>query len=113
MGASALDANRGRSLDERPRASRLADPIFKGVLTGLAALILALIVFFFVFLISTAHPAFAKFGVFGFTFRNNWDVSRDIYQAWSLVVGTLITSAIALIIGVPVAVASALYLTEL
>ena len=113
MEASVLEANRGRSLDERPRASRLADPVFKGVLTGLAALILALIVFFFVFLISKAHPAFAKFGVFGFTFRNNWDVSRDIYEAWALVVGTLITSAIALLIGVPVAVASALYLTEL
>jgi phosphate ABC transporter permease protein PstC len=111
--ASALDATRGRSFDERPRASRLADPVFKWVLTGLAALILALIVFFFVFLISKAHPAFAKFGVLGFTFRDNWDVSRDVFQAWSLVVGTLITSAIALVIGVPVAVAAALYVTEL
>src|ERR1700759_2568399 len=113
MEASTLDVNRGRSLDERPRASRLADPIFKWVLTGLAALIPALIVFFFVFLIAKAHPAFAKFGVFGFTFKNNWDVSRNIYEAWALVVGTLITSAIALIIGVPIAVATALYLTEL
>jgi phosphate ABC transporter permease protein PstC len=113
VGATALEANRGRSLDERPRASRLADPVFRGVLTGLAALILALIVFFFIFLIAKAHPAFAKFGVFGFTFRDNWDVSRGIFEAWALVVGTLITSAIALVIGVPVAVAAALYLTEL
>src|ERR1700742_4106496 len=113
MGATAVEASRDRSLDERPRGSRLADPIFKWVLTGLAALILALIVFFFIFLIAKAHPAFAKFGVFGFTFRNNWDVSRGIYEAWALVVGTLITSAIALIIGVPIAVATALYLTEL
>ena len=113
MEAGALRAPGGRSLDERPPASRLADPAFRWGLTALAALILALIVFFFVFLISKAHPALAKFGVFGFAFRNNWDVSRNIYEAWSLVVGTLVTSAIALVIGVPVAVAAALYVTEL
>jgi phosphate ABC transporter permease protein PstC len=111
--AGALQATGGRSLDERPRASRLADPLFRLVLTALAGLILALIVFFFIFLIAKAHPAFAKFGVFGFAFRDNWDVSRGIFEAWALVVGTLITSAIALVIGVPVAVAAALYVTEL
>ena len=57
--------------------------------------------------------AFDRFGVFGFTFTNNWDVSRDIYGALPLLVGTLITSAVALLIGVPIAVATALYLTEL
>ena len=113
MEAGAVQATRGRPLDERPRASRLADPIFRAVLTALAGMILALIVFFFVFLISKAHPAFARFGVFGFTFRNDWPVSRNIFEAWALVVGTLITSAIALVIGVPVAVAAALYVTEL
>ena len=35
------------------------------------------------------------------------------FGAWALVLGTLITSAIALIIGVPVALATALFLTEL
>ena len=57
--------------------------------------------------------AFDRFGVFGFTFTNNWDVSRDIYGALPLLVGTLITSGVALLIGVPVAVATALYVTEL
>ena len=35
------------------------------------------------------------------------------FGAWALVLGTLITSAIALIIGVPIALATALFLTEL
>ena len=93
--------------------ARLGDHALRAILVGLAGLILALIVFFFIFLIIKAHPAFARFGVFGFTFDNNWDVSRGVYGALPLLVGTLITSAIALIIGVPVAVATALYLTEL
>jgi phosphate ABC transporter permease protein PstC len=111
--AGALRAPGGRSLDERPPASRRADPVFRWGLTALAALILALIVFFFVFLVSKAHPALSKFGLFGFVLHNNWDVSRNIFEAWSLVVGTVITSAIALVLGVPVAVAAALYVTEL
>ena len=82
-------------------------------LTALAAAILALIAYFFVKLISEASMAFDRFGVFGFTFTNNWDVSRDAYGALPLLVGTLITSGVALLIGVPVAVATALYLTEL
>jgi len=35
------------------------------------------------------------------------------FGAWPLILGTLITSAIALVIGVPIAIATALYLTEL
>ena len=40
-------------------------------------------------------------------------MSRNIFGALPLVVGTLITAAVALIIGVPVAIAAALYVTEL
>jgi phosphate ABC transporter permease protein PstC len=79
----------------------------------LAALILALIAFFFVYLINKAEPALSHQGVFSFLFTNDWNPSKAIYGAWPLVVGTLITAAIALVIGVPVAVATALFITEL
>jgi len=111
--AGVITTRGDRPLGGRSPRARLADPAFRGVLTLLAALILAIIVFFFVFLIAKAHPALAKFGVFGFTFDNNWDVSRASYGALPLLTGTLITAAIALVIGVPVAVATALYVTEL
>ena len=103
----------GRSFLERPLRARLPDRALRWILTALAAAILVLIGYFFVRLIVEAQPALSKFGVFGFTFDNNWDVSRSIYGALPLVVGTLITSAIALLIGVPIAVATAVYLTEL
>lgn len=103
----------GRFLEERPLRSRLADPIFQWVLALIAALVLLLIGFFFVFLIDKARPALAHQGVFSFVFSNDWNPSREIYGGWPLVAGTLITSAIALVIGVPVAVASALFVTEL
>jgi ABC-type phosphate transport system permease subunit len=81
----------GRSPLERPLRARLPDRALRWVLTGLAAGILVLIAFFFVRLIVEANPALSKFGVLGFAFDDNWDVSRSIYGALPLVVGTLIT----------------------
>jgi phosphate ABC transporter permease protein PstC len=103
----------GRSILERSPSARRADPLFRAILAGLAALILALIAFFFVFLITKAQPAFAHQGVFSFLFTNDWNPSKEIFGAWPLVAGTLITAAIALVIGMPIAVATALYVTEL
>ncbi|HXM86183.1 MAG TPA: phosphate ABC transporter permease subunit PstC [Solirubrobacteraceae bacterium] len=102
-----------RSTLERSPLARLPDRALKYGLTTLAALILALIVYFFVRLVGEAHPAFAHQGVFGFVFGNDWNVSANKFGALPLVLGTLITSALALIIGVPIAVATALYANEL
>jgi phosphate ABC transporter permease protein PstC len=93
--------------------ARLPDRALRYGLTALATLILALIVFFFVRLVAESHPALSKFGVFGFTLGNDWNVNLDRFGALPLLVGTLVTSFLALIIGVPVAVATALFITEL
>jgi len=113
MEAGTFTSTGGRSFDERSPSARAVDPFFRWGLRVLAALILGIIVFFFIFLIRKAEPALSKFGLFGFTFGTPWDVSRLDFGAWPLLAGTLISSAIALVIGVPVAVAAALYVAEL
>jgi phosphate ABC transporter permease protein PstC len=112
-GVTATVSHGGRSLGGRSPRSRLADPAFQMVLAGVAALVLLLIAFFFVFLLQKARPALAHQGVFSFIFTNDWNPSKEVFGGWPLVAGTLITSAIALILGVPVAVATALYVNEL
>jgi phosphate ABC transporter permease protein PstC len=102
-----------RSILERSPLARLPDRALKYGLTALAALILALIVYFFIRLVGQAQPAFAKEGVTGFVFGNDWNVGAEHFGALPLLVGTLITSVLALLIGVPVAVAAAVYATEL
>jgi phosphate ABC transporter permease protein PstC len=102
-----------RSVLERSPLARLPDRALKYGLTALALLLLALIVYFFVRLVGEARPAFAKEGVLGFIFKNDWNVNAETFGALPLVVGTLITSGLALVIGVPVAVAAAIYATEL
>jgi phosphate ABC transporter permease protein PstC len=112
-GALSPSVRGGRSIPERSPRARALDPLLRWFLTGLAGLILVLIAFFFIRLFIEAKPAFDKYGYIGFVFHNSWVPSQQLYGALPLVVGTLITSAIALLIGVPVAIAAALYLTEL
>src|SRR3954464_8836139 len=108
-----MEAATVSALDRRHSASRLPDDLLRWVLTALAAGIFVLLAYFFVRLFVEARPAFEQEGLFGFVFNNDWDVSKNIYGALPLVVGTLVTSGIALLIGVPIAVATALFLTEL
>src|SRR3989440_8356328 len=103
----------GRSVLARSPMARLPDRALKYSLTVLAILILALIVYFFIRLVGEARPAFTKAGVIGFTFDNDWNVNGEQFGALPLLVGTLITSSLALMMGVPIAVATAIYATEL
>jgi phosphate ABC transporter permease protein PstC len=105
-------ARGGRSILERSPLSRLPDRLLKWVLSGLAGAILVLLIYFLIRLIGQSNPSLSHNGL-SFVFANDWDVSRGIYHAAPMVVGTLVTSALALLIGVPVAVAAALFITEL
>src|SRR5229473_3601762 len=114
MEAGSFTAPDGRRcVLKRSSGARLPDVILQWGVTLLSVAILLLIAYFFLKLIDESTTVFDRFGVFGFTFDNDWDVSKSLYGALPLVVGTLITSTIALAIGVPVAVATALYITEL
>ncbi len=56
-------------------------------------------------------PAFQKFG-FHFLVSTDWDPSNDNYGALPLIYGTLVSSALALLVATPLGVAIAIFLTE-
>ena len=112
MEASATTASGGRSLIERSPLSRIPDQVLQWTLTALAAAILILIAYFFIRLIGQSSTAISHFG-WGFVFGNDWNPSHLIFRGLPLLVGTVVTSAIALLIGVPVAIGTALFLIEI
>jgi phosphate transport system permease protein len=59
-----------------------------------------------------ARLSFSTFGL-GFLSGTTWDVTHNVYGAGTLLVGTAITSGIALLVGGPFAIAIALFLSEL
>jgi phosphate transport system permease protein len=113
MEAGGITAPGGRSVLERSPGARLPDRLLRWGLTVLAAGVLVLLAYFFLRLIGESRDVFSKEGVFGYVFGADWAPGAGKYGALPLLVGTLITSGIALLIGVPIAVATALFLTEL
>ena len=61
----------------------------------------------------TTVPVFRTFGVLGFLVGQRWAPSFAIYGALPFIYGTLLTSLIALVIAVPIALGIALLVTEL
>lgn len=91
---------------------RWADSSFR-LLAFLAALtILGLIVLVGWELYRGCHLAIRQFG-FSFLTKSEWDPVSDVYGALPFIFGTLVSSAIALVIAVPLGVATALFLTEM
>jgi ABC-type Fe3+ transport system permease subunit len=94
------------------RRLRLTDLVFHN-LTRFAALgVLVLLSGVIVALIVGAAPALGTFG-FSFLFDESWNPVTEKFGALAPIYGTLITSAIAMVIAVPVGLMIAFFLTEL
>jgi phosphate transport system permease protein len=96
----------------RKPKNALYDAIFKN-LTRLAAIgVLSLLVAILISLVLGSQVTLAKYGV-SYLFSDEWDPVNNEYGALVPIVGTLLTSIIALLIAVPVSFGIALFLTEL
>ncbi len=58
-----------------------------------------------------ALPAVKQYGL-GFIVGTEWDTNNDVYGALPLIYGTMVSSALALLISTPLGVAIAIFLTE-
>lgn len=102
----------------RPRAavrkgpSRGLDALFRGSAYGAALLVLLVLAGILASILYGGYPAFAEFGV-SFLTSSAWNVGTEQYGALVAVLGTLASAFLALLIGVPVSLGIAVYLTQL
>ena len=89
----------------------LGDRIFRGLLTAAALGIPTLLLFLVIELYNGSRLAIAKFG-WHFVTDSVWDPVAEHFGAFPLIFGTLISSALALLIAVPLSLGVAIYLTE-
>lgn len=87
------------------------DRYFKTGTLLCAGIIGLLTLAFFILLFVNSSDAWKEFGI-GFLWSDEWDPEQDRYGAFPSLAGTLITTGIALLIALPLAFVSALYLTE-
>lgn len=98
--------------DATLKRQHLADTLFRGTTRMFAFLVFAILVGIIISLMMGAWPTLKAFGV-KFLFSAEWNPVTDEFGALVPIFGTLATSAIALLIGVPVSFGIALFLTEL
>jgi phosphate transport system permease protein len=112
-----------RARQERPAATaagraralagfRLSDKSFEFATLAASLLVLASLAGVVIALSLGAWPALHEFGV-SFLFTDVWSPPKDKFGAAAAISGTLVTSAIALLIAAPVGIGIAIFLTEL
>ena len=97
---------------EKGRAGAIGDSVFRTLTFFFALLVLLILGGVIVSLIAGAWPAFRTYG-FGFIVNQVWNPVTEQFGALAPIYGTLVTSAIAMLIGVPVAFGVALFITEI
>jgi phosphate transport system permease protein len=93
------------------RKQHLQDVIFHRVTQAFSLLVLLALAGIIVSLFINAWPTFAKFGA-RFLWYVEWDIVNEEFGAAIAIVGTLASTGIAMLVGVPLAFGIALFLTE-
>jgi phosphate transport system permease protein len=94
------------------RHRRFGDPIFANTTLVLAFVIVGLLIGMIIVLNIDAFPAIRKFGL-GFLTSLTWDPVKEQFGALPAIFGTLLSSAIALIIAIPISLGAAIFIVEL
>ena len=95
----------------RPRNVHRGDRIFFGSLRAISFALIALIVGMFCLLLVESIPTFQKFG-WQFLTQTVWDPVQLEFGALPVIFGTLVSSAIGLVIAAPLSIGIALFINE-
>jgi len=96
-----------------PAAATLGDSLFQWLSSGVALALIGLLILIAIVLFVGAEESLRRFGV-GFLSGAIWDpVPPEVFGAAPFVYGTLVTSALALLFGVPISLGIAIFLSEL
>ncbi|MBZ6077249.1 phosphate ABC transporter permease subunit PstC [Microvirga puerhi] len=90
----------------------ISDPLFRWASFASALLVLIVLAGILGSMVYGGWPAFRQFG-FGFVTSSVWNVGKEDFGAWVAIAGTLTSALIALVIGVPVSIGIAIFLTQL
>ena len=113
--APAFDTDVQSGYNQRPnQATRLPwmDAFFRHLTRFFAFFVFSILAAILISLLYHSQITLSKFGL-GFLFNAEWDPVTEEFGALVPIYGTVVSSAIAMIIGIPVSFGIALFLTEL
>jgi phosphate transport system permease protein len=101
-----------RTRGKRTRSGVWSDRVFGAIALGAGLLVLVILALIAYVIVGKAWPAFRHEG-FGFVASDSWNPNKQQYGALGFIYGTLVSSAIALVLAVPLSLGIALFITEL
>jgi phosphate transport system permease protein len=100
-----------KQLAPRSASERITDNVFVWTARIFALAIAGVLIWIAVVVALRAMPAVSQFGL-GFLFSSSWNPVNNQYGIWPAIYGTLVSSAIALLIAVPIGLGVAIFLSE-
>jgi len=99
------------TLRRRPASDKLADRSFRWLSVALASLVGLVLLGILLTVMGGSRQAISAYGL-AFLTTSDWDPVGDQYGALTAIYGTIVTSALSLVIAVPLGVGTAIFLTE-
>ncbi|EAL53748.1 phosphate ABC transporter permease subunit PstC [Campylobacter upsaliensis] len=90
----------------------MQEKIFKGIFALCALLSIFAVLMICFFLFANAIPTITQIGLFDFIFGLDWYPTEEIFGIFPMIVGSIYVTALAILIGVPLGVLSAIYLSR-
>lgn len=112
MASSPAEAHGPGTAARRGRRLALPNRVYRALLAVVAALFAGLVVWFVVSFVVQSKPAFSTLG-FSWIFQKVWDPNHHHYGLLPFILGTIETTAIALVVAVPIGLGTALALAYL
>lgn len=91
---------------------KLKENIMHGVFLFCACVSILAVALICVFLFANGIPAMKEIGLFDFLLGKRWKPGNDIYGILSMILGSIYVTAGAIVIGVPVGILSAVFMTR-
>ena len=103
-----------KKLDLQSRKSFIGDKFFKGLVIGASVYTLFMVALVFFALADGSVPIFLKEGI-NFVIGTDWNAveGRESFGALPYIIGTLVSSTIAMAIAVPISIGIAIFITEM
>ncbi len=91
---------------------QLKERVFEKLFLLTALISIIAVLFICIFLFANGLPVMGKIGIVDFLFGMNWKPSNDMYGIFPMIVGSLYITALAIVLGVPTGIMTAVYMTH-
>lgn len=104
---------RNKLKPERPGRLPISDKVFKVGATIAGVYVLVMVALLVFQLVSESYPIWDKEGL-GFITKTDWNAveGRESFGAFPYIIGTLVTAGLAMIIGVPLSIGIAMFISD-